>query len=165
VTGRRGGPRRPLDRDQLLSQRRIERIAPDPDLAEHHLDRARTTLDQARLLTDSALQERLRYEAGLHLALAVMARDGFRLRSGPGHHETAVAYLRAALVDGEPQVLAAVRTLDMARRNRTGELYRAVDVGSASTAATAAALEVLIDTIDDVIGERGGHPATPQPPP
>jgi hypothetical protein len=165
VIGRRGGPRRPADRDQLLAQRRIERIDPDPDLAEHHLDRARTTLDQALLLTDPALQERLRYEAGLHLALAVMARDGVRLRSGPGHHETAVAYLRAALVDSGPQVLAAVRTLDMARRNRNGELYRAVDVGSASTAATAAALDVLIDAIDDGVREREGHSATPPAPP
>jgi hypothetical protein len=61
------------------------------------------------------------------------------------------------LVDSGPQVLAAVRTLDMARRNRNGELYRAVDVGSASAAATAAALDVLIDAVDDVVGTRGGQ--------
>jgi hypothetical protein len=164
VTGRRGGPRRPLDRDQLVAQRRIERLEPDPDLAGHHLDRARTTVQQALLLTDTALQERLRYEAGLHLALAAMAHDGFRLRSGPGHHETAVAYLRAALGDSGPEVLAAVRTLDMARRHRNGELYRAVDVGSASAAASAAALDVLIDAIDDVVGDRGGHPGAEKDP-
>lgn len=106
-------------------------------------------MEQALLLTDNALQERLRYEAGLHLTLAAMAHDGYRLRSGPGHHETAVAYLRAVLTDGPPEILAAVRTLDMARRNRNGELYRAVDVGSSSVAATAAALDVLIEAVSE----------------
>lgn len=127
----------------LASARRISPIPPDPDLAAQHLDRARTTVRQAALLTDAALQERLRYEAGLHLALALMAHDGYRLRSGPGHHETAIAYIRARFT-GDGHSMDAVRVLDMARRNRDNELYRAVEVGAAAAEATSRALDLLL---------------------
>ncbi len=132
--------------ESLLGGRKIVAIPADPDGAEQHLARARTTLEQARLLTDAALQERLRYEAGLHLALALMAADGYRLRSGPGHHESAVAYLRARL-GRDPGLKAAVRVLDMTRRNRNSELYRAVEVGAAAAEASAAAVAVLLRAV------------------
>jgi hypothetical protein len=139
----------------LVQQRRVSAIAADPVLADQHLDRARTTLDQALLLTDPGLRERLRYEAGLHLALAVMAADGYRLRSGPGHHETAIAYLRSRL-GAEPGITGAVRVLDMTRRNRNSELYRAVPVGSTSAQASAAALDVLAAAVSDLVREAAG---------
>lgn len=131
----------------LTRARKISAVPADPDLAGQHLDRARTTLDQALLLTDAALQERLRYEAGLHLALAVMAADGYRLRSGPGHHEAAVAYLHISFGE-DPEASAAVRVLDMTRRNRNNELYRAVEVGASAARASAAALDVLVRAVD-----------------
>ena len=141
----------PVEIVNLSRARKISSIPPDTDFAEQHLRRAGTTVDQALLLTDPGLQERLRYEAGLHLALALMAHDGYRLRSGPGHHETALLYLRAR-IGADRRMADAARVLDMARRNRNGELYRAVEVGTTSAEASASALDTLLAGVTALIG-------------
>jgi hypothetical protein len=99
--------RRVVGQSQL--RRWIERSRMDLDLASH----AATNGDPERAMT-------LVYEAGLRMCIVILAKAGYRLRSGEGHHRAA---LEAALALVGPDIEAAISRLDDARRQRNQSLY------------------------------------------
>ena len=81
----------------------------DLDLAAH----AATNGDPERAMT-------LVYEAGLRACIAILAKAGYRLRSGEGHHRAA---LEAALAIVGLEIEVGISRLDDARRQRNQSLY------------------------------------------
>ena len=97
---------RVIGRAQLL--RWVERSRMDLALARH----AAATGDDERAMT-------LVYEAGLRACIGILARAGYRLRSGEGHHRAA---LEAALAIVGSEIEVAIARLDDARRQRNQSL-------------------------------------------
>jgi hypothetical protein len=60
------------------------------------------------------------YEAGLRSCIAILAKAGYRLRSGEGHHRAA---LEAALAIVGSEIEPTIGRLDDARRQRNQSLY------------------------------------------
>ena len=81
----------------------------DLDLASH----AAGSGDPERAMT-------LVYEAGLRACIAILAKAGYRLRSGEGHHRAA---LEAAVAVVGDQIEIGISRLDDARRRRNQSLY------------------------------------------
>jgi len=99
--------RRAVGQSQI--RRWIQRSRMDLDLASH----AATNGDPERAMT-------LVYEAGLRACIAILAKAGYRLRSGEGHHRAA---LEAALAIVGLEIEVGISRLDDARRQRNQSLY------------------------------------------
>jgi hypothetical protein len=121
--------RRVVGQSQL--RRWVKRSRMDLDLASH----AATKGDTERAMT-------LVYEAGLRACIAILARAGYRLRSGEGHHRAA---LEAALAIVGPDLELGISRLDDARRQRNQSLY------GTGRPVGAAELQRLTSDVEDLV--------------
>lgn len=114
-------PAEPNDIDELIEDRRLERVAPNPRLAAQLLDQADAHVASARLLIDIDPPGAfgLAYDAARKALTAIVATHGYRAKGAGGH--ATLLYAAKALLDAERA--AVVEDFDWMRRLRNSTEY------------------------------------------
>lgn len=137
---------------ELEAAELLEPKPPDRRLVDRWLARSR---DDHELSTKIADEYPFRamsvlYEAGLRVCLGLIALEGYRVRSAPGHHRAAIEGAGSIAGDSLEQVL---RRLDRARRFRNESLYGdAPTPGAADVDRAVADVGVLIEFLATALG-------------
>ena len=113
----------------------MERVAVDDDRADSFLTLAEDTLIDVAHVRLPQNRYNLAYDAAHALGEALLARHGYRTRSGPGQHEALSRFLRIVL-DTAPHA-ADARHFDRMRRARNQMPYEARPVAAADADAAA----------------------------
>ena len=113
----------------LVEKGRLLRVAPDAVRATLFLERAADTLADLPHLKLPQNRYNLAYDAAHAVGEVLLARYGYRTRSGPGQHEALARFLRIVL-DTPPHDSNA-RHFDRMRRARNQMHYEARPVSTA----------------------------------
>ncbi|HNV13970.1 MAG: hypothetical protein KBF43_15055 [Dermatophilaceae bacterium] len=115
--------------DALIVDRRLEPVPVDDVRANAFLTLAEDTLIDVAHVRLPQNRYNLAYDASHAVGEALLARYGYRTRSGPGQHEALARFLRIVL-DTPPQD-ADARHFDRMRRARNQMHYEARPVSTA----------------------------------
>lgn len=107
--------------DDLVASRRIEALPADDDRAAAFLALAKDTLVDVAHVRLPQNRYNLAYDAAHAVGEALLARHGYRTRSGPGQHEALARILRIVF-DASPHD-ADARHFDRMRRARNQMHY------------------------------------------
>ncbi|HTU09059.1 MAG TPA: HEPN domain-containing protein [Trebonia sp.] len=132
--------------ERLLEEGRIERIQGAQADGESWLERARRSLDAARIIAAAAPNSSiiLAYDAARQACVALLAQQGLRPTTAGGHYAIEEA-VRA-------QFGAGLRAFGGLRRRRNELEYPLYPSEEASAAEAAEALETASDVIEAVAG-------------
>jgi hypothetical protein len=115
--------------DALVAGRRLEPVTVDHDRADSFLALAEDTLVDVAHVRLPQNRYNLAYDAAHAVGEVLLARYGYRTRSGPGQHEALARFLRIVL-DTPPHDSNA-RHFDRMRRARNQMHYEARPVSAA----------------------------------
>jgi len=138
--------------DALLTDRRLERVAPSGELADGLLDQAHRHLQSAarNVEADPTGSFELAYDAARKALAAILANQGLRSR-GEGAH---AVLLTAALGQLEPSMGRDLRHFDWLRRTRNSAEYPMPETPPITTADANDAIplaEAIVAIADRVI--------------
>lgn len=128
--------------DALVAARRLEPVAVDDDRADSFLVLAEDTLIDVAHVRLPQNRYNLAYDAVHAVGEALLARHGYRTRSGPGQHEALARFLRIVL--DTPPHDANARHFDRMRRARNQMHYEARPVSSADADKVARTARALL---------------------
>ena len=115
--------------DALVAGHRLEAVPTDDIRADSFLTLAADTLVDVAHVRLPQNRYNLAYDAAHAVGEALLARHGYRTRSGPGQHEALARFLR--IVFDTPPHDADARHFDRMRRARNQMHYEARPVSSA----------------------------------
>lgn len=128
--------------DELVSLRRLEVVPVDEDRAASFLALAADILVDVGNVRLPQNRYNLAYDAAHAVGEALLARYGYRTRTGPGQHEALARFLRVAF-DVAP-VAADARHFDRMRRARSQMHYEARPVSAADADKAARTARALL---------------------
>lgn len=128
--------------DALVTGRRLESAPVDDDRAASFLLLAEDTLIDVAHVRLPQNRYNLAYDAAHAVGEALLARHGYRTRSGPGQHEALARFLRIIL-DSAPHD-ADARHFDRMRRARNQMHYEARPVSAADADKAARTAQALL---------------------
>lgn len=131
--------------DALVASRRLEQVTVDDARAASFLALAEATLVDVAHVRLPQNRYNLAYDAAHAVGEALMARHGYRTRSGPGQHETLARFLRIVL-DTPPED-ADARHFDRMRRARNQMHYEARPVSAADADKAARTAHALLTAV------------------
>ena len=128
--------------DALVAGHRLEPVAVDDARADSFLTLAEDTLIDVGHVRLPQNRYNLAYDAAHAVGEALLARHGYRTRSGPGQHEALARFLRIVL-DTAPHD-ANARHFDRMRRARNQMHYEARPVSAADADKAARTARALL---------------------
>lgn len=128
--------------DALVTARRLEAVPVDDDRAASFLALAEGTLVDVAHVRLPQNRYNLAYDAAHAVGAALLARHGYRTRSGPGQHEALARFLR--IVFDAPPHEADARHFDRMRRARNQMHYEARPVSEADADKAARTAQALL---------------------
>ena len=128
--------------EDLVAQRRLERVPVDEQRCAAFLDQAETALSDLPNVVHAQNRYNLAYDAAHDVGEAMLAAYGYRTRHGPGQHDALGRFL-AAVFDAPPEN-AVSQHYDRMRRDRNRQRYSAQPITAAAATAAAAAATTLV---------------------
>ncbi len=137
--------------NDLVTSRRLELVPVDNDRADSFLTFAADTLVDVANVRLPQNRYNLAYDAAHAVGEALLARHGYRTRSGPGQHEALARFLRIVL-DTPPHDSDA-RHFDRMRRARNQMHYQARPVSAADADKAAQTARALLTAASPPAGQ------------
>jgi len=138
-----------VDIQRLLSEKKLRRVAPDPETAAAELAIARRHIVSAEtiMVDDATLAFTALYDAMRKAIVAHMRSRGYRVTRGTGAHAKTGAYARAAL--DHLEIDSHLDEFDALRDLRNQSEYEALHVDVAEVRDTAEHVRAIVEAIGE----------------